>query len=85
MAETIVQLRDLPDEEVIRRHDSIAQHTVVGTQHYLNELARRDAIRQGERMERLTVSINRLTWVIMVATIFGIILTAANLYAALAA
>ncbi len=85
MAETIEQLRNVPDEEVIRRHDSMAQNTVVGTQHYLNELARRDAVRQGERMERLTVSINRLTWVIMAATIFGIILTAANLYAALAA
>lgn len=84
MAETIEQLRNLPDEEVIRRHDSMTQNTVVGTKHYLDELARRDAVRQGERMERLTKSINVLTWAIMVATIFGIILTAANLYAALA-
>ncbi len=84
MAETIEQLRDLPDEEVIRRHDAMAQNTVVGTQHYLDELARRDMVRQGERMERLTASINRLTWVIMAATIIGVLLTAANLYAALA-
>jgi hypothetical protein len=64
MAETIEELRSLSDEEVIHKHDRIATTTVVGTQHYLSELARRDTIRQGERMERLTVSINRLTWVI---------------------
>ena len=79
MAETIEELRNLPDEEVIQRHDSAAVHTVVGTQHYLDELARRDAVRQGERMERLTASINRLTWAITGATIIGVVLTLVSL------
>ncbi len=79
MAETIEELRSLPEEEVRRRHDAVAVHTVVGTQHYLDELARRDAVRQGERMERLTASLNRLTWVITEATIIGVILTLVSL------
>lgn len=76
MAETIEQLRSLPDEEIIRRHDEQTHiaRTSYGTQHYLNELARRDAVRQGERMERLTISINRLTWVVTGATIVGVVL-----------
>ena len=76
MAETIEELRSLPDEEIIKRHDAQAVHTVVGTQHYLNELARRDAVRQGERMEALTRSINVLTVVITIATVVGVALTA---------
>jgi hypothetical protein len=79
MAETIEDLRRLPAEEVIRRHDQLARNTSVGTKHYLNELTRRDAVRQGERMERLTASINRLTWIITVATIIGVILTLVSL------
>ncbi len=79
MAETIEELRSIPEEEVCRRHDARAVNTVVGTQHYLDELARRDAVRQGERMERLTASINRLTWVIMGATIIGVVLTLVSL------
>jgi hypothetical protein len=76
MAETIAELRNLTDEEIIRRHDENAIHTIVGTQHYLDELARRDAVRQGERMEKLTGSIDWLTRVITVATIVGVLLTA---------
>ena len=83
MAESIEDLRNLPDEEVIRRHDEYLQiaRTSYGTQHYLNELARRDAVRQGERMERLTVSINRLTWAVTIATIIGVVLAAFGLFA----
>ena len=82
MAETIEELRSLPDEEVIRRHDGRAANTVVGTNHYLQELTRRDMVRQGERMESLTSSINWLTWVIMIATVIGIGLTFLNLLVA---
>lgn len=69
MAETIKELRQLPDEELIRRHDERTKHTEVATQHYLDELGRRDAERMGERMEQLTTAtedltlkIYRLTW-----------------------
>jgi signal transduction histidine kinase len=76
VAETIAELRRLSDEEIIRRHDDKAIHTVVGTQHYLDELARRDAERQGRRMEALTRSMYVLSVVVTVATIIGVILTA---------
>jgi hypothetical protein len=79
VAETIAELRSLPDEEIIRRHDALTSHTVVGTQHYLDELARRDAVRQGKRMEALTRSINVLTVVITIATVIGVALTAGSL------
>ncbi len=45
---------------------------------FLNELVRRETVRQGERMEALTESLNRLTWVITIAPIIGVLLTAAN-------
>ena len=50
---------------------------------YLDELRRRETLRQGERMERLTKSLNSLTWwivvltvVIAVATLVSVALTA---------
>jgi len=39
---------------------------------YADELARREAVRQGERMEALTRSINRLTVFIAIATFVGV-------------
>src|SRR5215212_8308407 len=76
VAETIEELRSLSTEEIIRRHDKQAQYTIVGTQHYLDELARRDAEEQGRRMEALTRSITYLTWAIAIATFIGVALTA---------
>jgi hypothetical protein len=76
VAETIEELRSLSTEEIIRRHDALSGNTSVGTRHYLNELARRDAEEQGRRMVALTRSINRLTWAIAIATFIGVALTA---------
>jgi hypothetical protein len=42
---------------------------------FLDELTRREAVRQGGRMEALPRSLNRLTWVIAGATIVGVLLT----------
>jgi hypothetical protein len=36
---------------------------------YLDELARRETVRQGERMEALTRGLNALTWWIVVLTV----------------
>jgi hypothetical protein len=74
MAETIEKLRSLSTEEIIQRHDARASNTVVGTRHYLAELARRDAEAQGKRMEALTRSMNRLSLVGVAVTIVGVIL-----------
>jgi hypothetical protein len=86
--EPLVQLRDLSDEEIERRHSEVVkvlaqplkaeakQPYIEQASTYLNELARRETSRQGERMEALTGSINRLTVIIAIATIIGVILTA---------
>ena len=76
MAERIEELRNLSTEEIIRHHDAKAPNTVVGTQHYLDELARRDAEEQGKRMEALTRSMNHLTWVGVTVAIVGVVLAA---------
>jgi hypothetical protein len=44
-------------------------------QTYTNELLRRENVRQGERMEVLTSSLNLLTWAIAIATVIGVALT----------
>jgi hypothetical protein len=104
--ETIEELRSLPENELKRRHDQIvgyvgqmepltraAEPYLERARIYAQELARREAerqgermeelttsmVRQGERMEELTRSINRLTWVIMGATIVVVVLTAVSL------
>lgn len=46
MAETLEELRGLSDDEIVRKHDQLAGNTVVGTNHYLQELDRRDQERQ---------------------------------------
>lgn len=76
MAESVHDLRGLTDEELIRRHDELARNTLVGTQHYLDELNRREQVRQTEAMVNLTKSINRMTVVITVATILGVAVSA---------
>jgi hypothetical protein len=74
VAETIEELRSLPKDEIIRRHDARAGNVSVGTQHYLDELARRDAEGQGRRMEALTESLNRLTrWIVGLTVLIAIV------------
>src|SRR5436190_18650685 len=61
MAHSLEELRSLPDEELVRLHDHLAQNTSTGVSYYLTELARRDADRQGARMVDLTGEIRTLT------------------------
>jgi hypothetical protein len=42
---------------------------------YRTELEQRQGIRQAERMEALTRSMNRLSWVVVLATIAGVGIT----------
>ena len=72
MHESVNDLRGLSDDELIRRSDSLARNTVVGTQHYLDELNRRDQVRQTEAMLALTKWITRMTVVITVAAILSV-------------
>lgn len=84
----IEELRDLTEAELIRRYDEVVDHanriTRMGAktpflsyaEPYMNELLRRETVRQGERMETLTSSLNLLTWAIAIATFIGVALTA---------
>jgi hypothetical protein len=69
MSYPLADLRALPDDELIRAHDHLAQNTSVGIDYYLAELARRDALRQEGAIRRLTWVIAVLTAVITAATI----------------
>jgi CHASE3 domain sensor protein len=90
-AETVEELRKLTEDQVKARHAEAVRlasitgarddkaHVLNYARSYTDELARREAVRQGERMEALTRSLNRLTWwivvltvVIAIATIFGV-------------
>jgi hypothetical protein len=59
------ELRALPDDELIRRHDVILTATEAGWQigpdDYLSELRRREAERQGKRLEWPTWALFLLT------------------------
>jgi hypothetical protein len=65
----IEHLRRLPEEELRRLLNEEVQSHTTHYNVYLDELARREAVRQGERMEELTRSINRLTWVVTSAAV----------------
>lgn len=77
----IEDLRNVSEEELIRGHDSDMHNRAPHYNVYLDELARRETLRQGERMEKLTRSINALTIVITIATLVGVALTAWSLLA----
>ncbi len=88
-SESLDQLRQLTEAQLTEKHDALiaaADSRNDPSIYYgrridaiLAELARREAVRQGTVMETLTRSLNRLTWVITVATIVGVCLTAAAL------
>jgi hypothetical protein len=81
MAESIAELRKLSDGELIERHDAHAQRTDVGTNHYLQELYRRDQDRVAKEMLTYTRRITGLTWWIMAMTVLVTVATVSNLVA----
>ena len=72
MAHSLYELRNLTDDEVVRRHDDQAKTTVVGTQYYLDELTRRYQERQTKAILRLTKWSVGMTVVITVAIIVNL-------------
>ena len=87
----VEELRNLAEEEIIRRHDKVVDHantiTTVGAkapflryaETYRSELLRRETERQGKRMEALTRSMHILTWVGVGVAVVGAVLTAITL------
>ena len=82
-------LRGLTDTELIEKHDRLLVRTAEAgvptldrqyltdvARVYADELTRREYVRQGEKMEALTRSMNRLTWVGIGLTFVGVILAA---------
>jgi hypothetical protein len=65
----------MPEDELMRQHEELMEHRAEHYNVFLDELTRREAVRQGGRMEALPRSLNRLTWVIAGATIVGVLLT----------
>ena len=85
--ESVEQLRSLTEQQLVEKYDSWMAHInklplgdkralTSRAQTYMDELHRREMVRQGDRMEKLTRSLNRLTWFIAGATVVGVILTA---------
>lgn len=80
MAETIKDLRKIPYDELIRRHDAKAKSTVVGTSHYLKELERRDDERMTQTMIEYTRRIKYMTLLITIMTLTNVILIVYTLF-----
>jgi len=59
----------------MRLHNEEMKHRAAHYNVYLDELTRRETVRQGKRMEALTRSLKHLTWVITIATLIGVFLT----------
>ena len=79
MSESLHQLRALPDDELIKRHDNLAPTTAVGTRYYLDELNRREQIRQTDVIRCYTKWITYMTIVITIATVVGVFFSSAML------
>jgi hypothetical protein len=89
--ESVSELRELPQVELEQRHDALVEYlaktdpwvTPVNVRQdvmsrieaFSTELVRREMERQGKRMEALTRSMNRLTWVGVTVAIVGVVLS----------
>ena len=73
---SLSELRNLPDDELVKRHDEQARTTQVGTDYFLNELNRRYQQRQTDSMVRLTKLVTYFTGIVTFATIVNVVLIA---------
>jgi len=76
MSKSIADLRALSDEDLIHEHDETARSTVVGTNYYLDELARRESKRSADAVLQNTITVRNLTWAIGVLTALTVVLVA---------
>ncbi len=56
MSHTIEQLRAAPDDELVRLHDKLAEHTITGVTYYLDELQRREQLRAMQSSQMLALA-----------------------------
>jgi len=72
------ELRKVSDDDLIRAHDAKGGSTEVGVAYYLDELRRRDAARQGERLEDMT---RKVMWLTVCIAVFTVVITVAIVFA----
>ncbi len=87
---TLAELRAMPDDELVRRYDSMPGRSAFGTNFYLAEIRSREMARETAAMlglsrstERHTTTMLRLTWwiagltaVVTLATIVNVVIAA---------
>ena len=71
---SVEQLRNASEEELIREHDRLATHTVIGTKHYLDELWRRRVETLSEELRNGGDRTERLTRIILWLTVANVVL-----------
>ena len=71
---SLKELRAMSDDQIIEAHDRLAQNTIVGTQHFLDEVARREQSRQTEAMLAYTRWITWMTGAVTLATIVNLVI-----------
>ena len=84
---SLTALRALSEDELVRRYDALTMPPDaevawprIEANDYLNELDRRDAAAQGDRIERLTRTVTRLTWVIAILTAISTLAVMASVF-----
>lgn len=70
MGTSLAGLRELSDAELVRRIDRLSESLqfLRSPDDYLNELQRRETMRQNQRLELLTSRLLWLTWTIAILT-----------------
>ncbi len=71
---SLKELRAMSDDQLIEKHDALAKDTGVGTQHFLDEVARREQSRQTETMLSYTRWITWMTIIVTLATSVNLVI-----------
>lgn len=79
MAPTYDQLRQLSDAELVDLYDKTAESVIVGLNFILDELRRRETVRQSEAMVAMTKKVVTLTYVIAALTLINAVVAAVAL------
>lgn len=76
MSYTIAELRAKSDEELIAEHGKLSRNVVLNVNYYLQELARRESVRQTEAMISLTRKIAKLMIAVTLLTGVNVVVAA---------
>ncbi|NYG05708.1 hypothetical protein BJ986_000195 [Phycicoccus badiiscoriae] len=81
MSFKIADLRRATDEvDLVRLHDEVAPHTMVGVDYYLEELQRRDFVRAAESSEKLARAAAWLSVVSAAASVLALLVSVIALF-----